>query len=113
MITKLLAAQLGRDDFLATVTPEDLEGDIGLVAEQCGIDVAVNLVMKVGGTQLSVPKYALKRAAIRYIRAHYDGTNAKKLAMATGMTERFVYDAVATAAIKKDQNLLPGCEGLY
>ena len=101
-----------RNDFLATVTPEDLEGDIGLVAEQCGIDVAVNLVMKVGGTQLSVPKYALKRAAIRYIRTHYNGTNAKLLAIATGMTERFGYDVVSTAAIKKDQNLLPGCEGL-
>ncbi|WP_428562338.1 MAG: Mor transcription activator family protein [Solidesulfovibrio sp. DCME] len=96
-------AELGRDDFLNTVTPDDLEGDIALVAEQCGIDVAVILVMKVGGTQLSVPRYALKRAAVRYIRAHYDGTNAKILALATGMTERFVYDAVASAPVKNDQ----------
>lgn len=103
MITKLKPVELGREDFLATVTPEDLEGDIGLVAEQCGIDVAVRLVLRVGGTQLSVPKYALKRAAIRFIRAHYDGTNAKILALATGMTERFVYDALANAPIKNDQ----------
>ena len=102
-----------RDDFLATVTPEDLDGDIGLVGEQCGLDVAVSLVVRLGGTKLSVPKYALKRAARRYIRAHYDGTNAKILALATGMTERFVYDAVATGTLKKDQNLLPGCENLF
>ena len=95
--------ELGREDFLGTVTPEDLEGDIALVAEQCGIDVAVTLVMKVGGTQLSVPKYALKRAAIRFIRERYDGTNAKVLALATGMTERFVYDTVANAPVKNDQ----------
>lgn len=101
-----------REDFLATITPEDLEGDIGLIAEQCGVRVAVMLVQRVGGTQLSVPKYAFKRAAVRYIRAHYDGTNAKALALATGMTERFVYDVVANAPVRKDQNLLPGCEGL-
>lgn len=105
-------ASLGREDFLATITQADLEGDMGLAAEQCGLDVAVRLVLHMGGTQLSIPKYALKRAAVRYIRAHYDGSNAKILALATGMTERFVYDAVATATVKKDQNLLPGCEGL-
>jgi hypothetical protein len=95
--------ELSRDDFLATVTPEDLGGDMGLVAEQCGVDTVVRLVARLGGMQLSVPKYALKRSAIRYIRAHYDGTNAKVLAMATGMTERFVYDAVATGTVKNDQ----------
>lgn len=92
-----------REAFVATVTPEDLGGDIGLVAEQCGVDVAVQLVQRMGGTQLSIPKYALKRAAIRYIRAHYDGANAKLLVLATGMTERFVYEAVATAPVKNDQ----------
>jgi|GEM_PF-2320959 len=103
MSTKSNAVALGREDFLATVTPEDLDGDIGLVAEQCGVEVAVRLVMRVGGTQLSIPKYALKRAAIRFIRAHYDGTNVKTLALATGMTERFVYDAVASSPLKNDQ----------
>lgn len=92
-----------REDFLASVTPEDLDGDIGLIAEQCGLDVAVQLILRVGGTQLSVPKYALKKAAVRYIRAHYDGTNAKALVMATGMTERFVYEVVANAPVRKDQ----------
>jgi hypothetical protein len=94
---------ISREAFVATVTPEDLGGDIGLVAEQCGVDVAVQLVQRMGGTQISVPKYALKAAAIRYIRDHYDGTNAKLLVLATGMTERFVYDALATAPVKHDQ----------
>jgi hypothetical protein len=96
-------AIISREKFVATVTPEDLGGDIGLVAEQCGVDVAVQLVQRMGGTQISVPKYALKQAAIRYIRAHYDGSNAKLLVLATGMTERFVYDALATAPVKADQ----------
>ena len=104
---------ISREDFLGTVQPEDLGGDMGLVASQCGLDVAVRLVQAMGGTQLSVPKYALKRAAVRFIRAQYDGTNAKSLALATGMTERFVYDAVASGTIKKDQQLLPGCESVY
>ena len=95
-----------REDFLATVHPEDLEGDIGLVAEQCGLEVAVSLVRAMGGTQLSVPKFAFKRAAVRYIRDRYDGTNAKLLALATCMSERFVYDAVANAPIKNDQHRL-------
>lgn len=98
--------ELGRDDFLATVTPEDLNGDLAIVAEQCGLDVAVRLVQHMGGTQLSLPKYALKRTARRFIRTHYDGTNAKMLALATGMTERFVYDVVATGTTKNDQHRL-------
>jgi len=104
--------ECSREDFWATITPEDLDGDVGLVAEECGMDVAVQLVAAMGGTKLSVPKSAFKRAAVRYIRARYNGTNAKILAMATGMTERFVYDVVSTSAIKKDQNMLPGCEGM-
>jgi len=96
-------AELNREDFLATVTPEDLTGDIGLVAEQCGLDVAVRLILHMGGTKLCVPKYALKRAAIRFIRANHDGSNTKLLALATGMTERFVQDVVSDAPIKRDQ----------
>lgn len=96
-------AELSREDFLGTVTPEDLTGDIGLVAEQCGLDVAVRLATHMGGTQLWLPKYAFKRAAIRYVRAHYDGTNAKVLALAIGTTERFVFDVVSDAPVKKDQ----------
>ena len=97
---------ISREEFLGTVQPEDLGGDMGLVASQCGLDVAVRLVQAMGGTQLSVPKYALKKAAVRFIRANYTGVNAKSLALATGMTERFVYDAVATATIKNDQHRL-------
>lgn len=98
--------EISREDFLSSVQSEDLGGDMGIVTEQCGLDVAVRLVQRMGGTQISVPKYALKRAAVRFIRARYDGTNAKALALATGMTERFVYEAVATATIKNDQHRL-------
>jgi len=101
-----------REDFYATVLPDDLEGHLREIAEYCGMDVAVRLWETFPGATLTIRKQALKRAAIRYIREHYDGTNAAALVRATGFAERFIYEAVATGTIKNDQNLLPGCSDL-
>lgn len=100
-----------QQEFLAQVTIDDLSGDIRIVAELCGLDVAVRLIQKMGGTQPSVPRYALSRAAVRFIRARYDGTNANILALATGMRERFVFETVAQDPKKRDQYTLfePPC----
>lgn len=105
-----MSDKLTRNDFLATVRPEDLDGHLREVAEHCGVDVAVRLWGPFQGSTLSIPKQALKKAAIRYIREHYDGNNMVDLVRATGFAERFVYEAVSTGTIKHDQYTLPGCE---
>ena len=94
---------LSREDFLATVRPEDMEGDLRDVAEHCGIENAVRLWNTFQGARLNIPKQALKKAAVRYIRAHYDGTNIVELVRATGFAERFIYEVVGSAPTKNDQ----------
>lgn len=93
-------------DVLALVTVDDLEGDLKLVAEQCGLPVALSLFEGMAGCVVNVRKTAFKRALDRYVREHYDGRNANLLATRCGLTERAIYDIVAKAPIKNDQHLL-------
>ena len=95
-----------REAFYATVQPDDLEGHLREIAEYCGMEAAVRLWETFPGATITIRKQALKRAAIRYIRANYDGNNVAALVRATGFAERFVYDVIATGAIKHDQHRL-------
>ncbi|GAB6035856.1 hypothetical protein JCM15519_04150 [Fundidesulfovibrio butyratiphilus] len=101
---------ISREAFYATVQPDDLEGHLREVAEYCGVETAIRLWEFFPGATISIRKQALKQAAVRYIREHYDGNNVAALVRATGFAERFVYDVAAASAIKPDQNVLPGCE---
>jgi hypothetical protein len=87
---------LSREDFFATVRLEDMDGDLRDVAEHCGIENAVRLWNTFQGARL-------KKAAIRYIRERYDGTNIVELVRATGFAERFIYEVVGSAPVKNDQ----------
>jgi Mor family transcriptional regulator len=87
-----------KDRWLDGLTPEDLpEGDLRLVAELCGVDVAVSLAEHMGGVQLYVPSAAglISRKKHEYIVRHFDGSNCKELAVATGYSERWVYEILA------------------
>lgn len=72
---------------------DDLPGDLQLVAQQCGIDVAVCLAEKMGSVSIYIRPVdglvATKKEA--YIRKHFNGGNHKELAIATGYSERWVY----------------------
>ncbi|MBF0481295.1 MAG: hypothetical protein HQK81_06265 [Desulfovibrionaceae bacterium] len=91
-------------DLLELARPEDFTGDLGLIVQECGLEVAVKLVDKLGGTQLNIPRSGLKATVERYVRAQYNGTNAKTLALKCGITERHVYHIVEGGAVKGDQH---------
>lgn len=73
-------------------TVEDLPNeDTRLVAQMMGLKIAVLLMKHFGGMSLSIPKKGFKRLFARVVKKHFDGSNAKRLAMAMGITERDVY----------------------
>jgi Mor family transcriptional regulator len=96
------------ENLLRQAKPEDFTGDLGLIVQECGLEVAVSLVVKFGGTQLNIPKYGLKQTVERYVRSHYNGTNAKTLALQCGITERQVFKIVEAGSTKGDQYSLVG-----
>ena len=93
-------------DVVALIEPDQIEGDLKLVAEQCGLDVAVRLHAGMAGCLVNVRKSAFKAAVERYVRQHYDGRNVQQLATRCGLTERAIYAIVAAAPIKNDQHRL-------
>ena len=90
-------------DLAAMVAPEDLTGDLALVAQECGMDTALKLWDGMKGTVVSVPKNGLRRAVERYVRTYYTGRNASELAVRCGISERQVYAILEGAPVKNDQ----------
>jgi Mor family transcriptional regulator len=90
-------------DLAAMVEPDDLTGDLALVAQECGLDVAVKLWEGMKGTVVNVPKNGLQRVVMRYVRKFYNGRNASELAVRCGISERQVYAILEDAPIKNDQ----------
>lgn len=97
-------------EILATVTVEDLPEDMQLVADSIGLGATIDLMTGCAGLTLNIPKRGFIKAARRYIIRRYDGTNSKDLALACGMTERFVYSVLAAA---KGPGVLPGQMNLF
>lgn len=74
---------------------EDLPNkDMRLVAESCGVEVALSLLKHMSGVSLYIPKKDIKAALDRYIRDNYTGKNAKELALRFGKSERYIYQVV-------------------
>lgn len=59
-----------RDDLYDEIEMDDLNGDLRDIAEQCGLDVAVQIMKKFGGAQLSIPRTAHYGFARRFIQRH-------------------------------------------
>ena len=77
-----------------------LDKDCALVFQHCGLDVLQKLWQHLPGMSLYVsekPLFELKR---QYIRQHFDPkskeASAKALAAELGVSEKFVYNAIAT-----------------
>lgn len=82
-------------EILKDVSIKDMpNSDMELVAELCGIDVAVLLLQQLGGTQISIPKLGFRRLVERYIVTHYTGNNASELAVRLGVSQRFVFSVL-------------------
>jgi hypothetical protein len=77
------------------ITPENLPNeDMQLVAEKCGLEIARQLLKKFGQTIIYVPRISTTAWARSYIRSHYSGQNAKRLASTFGVSERYIYKCI-------------------
>ncbi len=85
---------------------EDMpNNDMKLVAESCGIEVAVMLLQYLSGIQLNIPKFGFKKIIDRYILENYDGHNAQDLAMKLDVSQRYVYKILKGNNKKKNEQL--------
>ncbi|NTU42936.1 MAG: hypothetical protein HGA78_07765, partial [Nitrospirales bacterium] len=95
-------------DWITEVELEDLlEGDAALIHDHCGLDVLLSLLENLPGITLYLSEKPLFEAKKRYIRKVFDRTNpqasAKALAIKLKVSERFVYEALATTDKKDDR----------
>ncbi len=79
--------------WLETIKPEDLPGDLQLVASECGVDLAINLAEKMGGSKIYVNPLESVLAAKKkeFVLKNFTGDNVKQLAVATRYTEQSIY----------------------
>jgi Mor family transcriptional regulator len=81
-----------KKELLENITIDDMPNqDMKLVAELCGIDVAVKLLQELGGVGIMIPKFGFRKVIQKYICDNFDGTNAKRLALELGVSLRFIY----------------------
>ncbi|QII11226.1 hypothetical protein KsCSTR_18470 [Candidatus Kuenenia stuttgartiensis] len=79
-------------NWLDNLTPEDFAGDLRLVADHCGVEVARSLAEKLK----SIPIYirpiedVIGKRKELYIVKNFHGDNYTELAIATGFSERHV-----------------------
>ncbi len=88
--------------------PEDLQGDLQLVARECGMEVALSLAEKLGSIHIYVrPLDALISARKKeFIRKNFTGANHKELAIAVGWSERYIYEILAEKKDDRQQSLI-------
>ena len=82
--------------WLDSLKADDFPGDMQLVAQQCGVDVAVKLAEKMGSVRIYVIpiKGILAQKMDEYIIKNFKGNNHKELAIETGVSESHVYDVL-------------------
>ena len=78
--------------FLSDISIEDMpNGDLKMVAEICGMDVAVKLLKELGGINIYIPQNGLRAVMRRYVKKQFNGRNAKDLANELGISLTSVY----------------------
>lgn len=87
-----------RDDILQLVTIEDIKHpDLRMVAELCGLSVALSLFQNCAGVDILIAKNSLREFQEKYIIANNNKFRAKELAIMLDMSERSVSQILATA----------------
>ena len=76
---------------LSKMKIEDLPVGAQDLARQIGVSKVKELMVKLGGRIIYIPKTFNKRYCRRYIEKHWTGDNVKQLAADLGITERTVY----------------------
>lgn len=93
-------------DILNTITIEDIKHpDMRLVAEQCGLDVAIKLYENMSGISISIPRNALREFQEKYILQHKSIYRTKELALMLNLTERTVEQIIIESKQKAQDTL--------
>lgn len=66
-------------------------GDMALIENCCGSELAFILAVEFGGLQMTIPKNALLPMKKRYIAANFNGSNQKELAVKCDLSLSKVY----------------------
>lgn len=81
-------------EIIDSITYDDLPNeDMQLIADTIGLEATVKLMEECGGMQITIPKNFAIKAKRKYIIENQHIV-PKKLAIRTGMTERFVYNVL-------------------
>jgi len=82
------------DDIRNSMTYDDLPNeDMQLVADTIGLEATLKLMEECGGMQITIPKNFAVKAKRKYIIDNQH-IHAKKLAIRTGTSERYVYNVL-------------------
>lgn len=78
-------------DPLDYLTQEDLDETLQLLADRCGMDVVRELIRRMEGEVLSIPRVkSRKKLCERYIAATYRQYSVKRIARQLGASAEFV-----------------------
>ncbi len=85
--------------------PEELPGDLQLVAEACGMDVAIRLAENLNSMQLYISSIdrLISKKKQEYIIENFTGSNHKQLALETRYSLKWVYKILAQDNINSSQ----------
>ncbi len=88
--------------------PEELPGDLQLVARECGMEVALKLAERMGGVGIYVrPLDSLISSKKKeFVRRHFDGANHKELAITVHWSERYIYEILAEKKDDRQQSFI-------
>ena len=76
------------------ITSEDMPTEnMKIIAETCGIDIAIKILKNLGGLSLYIPSSGISLIHNKYILKRYDGTRdcANRLALELGVSINYVY----------------------
>ena len=94
--------QQAMQDPLDFLTNDDLDETLQLVADRCGIEVVRELIRKMEGEQLSIPRLKTRRMLCeRYIAAMYQDHSVRKIARRLGSSTEFVRGYIRQIEYKK------------
>jgi Mor family transcriptional regulator len=92
-------------DAVKEMSCDDLPNeDLKDLANVCGIDMAIKLLQGLNGIHIYIPKDGFRKVVERFVIQNFDGTNAKKIALACDISEVHVYEIVRKEDAKKSEN---------
>ncbi len=86
-------SKTGRKSWKDDITIDDMpNNDMKMIAEQCGIETAIDLIDKFGGLAFYIPREisSFRKAMVRYAKKNFDGRNLRELALELGVAQKTV-----------------------